>query len=367
MTGLCITHRVTYHSSSQRLNSKKVRISITVSNNIPYGMAITATTSVLTGNDWQYAKDIRPGDWVFNRLGKPVKVKTAQTYRSEDCCRVTFSDYLIVEGDNHLAFPAEIPTSRIQMSNYKGRNKRTSKPRIIGVLEMLDAGLYHLNNKMRFSVATTAPIELPHQPLDIPPFLFGFWFMSRKANRTLTVPDDFQEKVFEIFKNAGYKIEIVGRYYNDYTRFRTSPSIWTQLAGKIPTKLPISYLNGSAEQRLELIQGILCTKPLKKASTLGFFKFKSSKKHISLACQYLFETLGAVVSPTYDKYAKTYDLKVQRRQPLLPEMAPKKPFTHYARRYVKSIEPIPAQLCVHIETDDEDGSFLTGEGFIPCR
>ena len=177
---------------------------------------------------------------------------------------------------------------------------------------------------------------------------------------------EFKEKVFEKFKDSGYQIEEKGKYQKKYTKFRTIPSIWSQLAGRIPTKMPLSYLNASYSQRLELIQGVLCVKPCKKASPDGFFTFKSSKKHISAAFQYLSETLGAKTSLTYDKHANTHDVRVQRLQPFLPEMAPPRPFTHYARRYVKSIEPIPAQLCVHIETDDSDGSYLVGEGFIPC-
>ena len=330
-------------------------------------MAITATTSVLTGDDWKYAKDIRPGDWVFNRLGKPVKVKLAQMYRSEDCYRVTFSDYLTVEGDTHLALPIEDRNYREHCWIYKGKYKKTAKPKVIKCSELPPLKDDKRQGRLAYSVPTTEPIQLPHQPLDIPPFIFGFWFISRKANKTLTVPHEFSEKVFEKLKENGYKIEKTFKDIRGYHVFKTSPSIWSQLTGKIPTKIPLSYLNGSYDQRLELIQGILCAKPCKKSTKQGCFTFKSSKKHISLAFQYLSESLGAVATPSYDTHANTHDVSVQRNQPFLPEMAPTRPYTHFARRYVKSIEPIPAQLCVHIETDDEDGSFLTGEGFIPCH
>lgn len=331
-------------------------------------MAITATTSVFTGDDWKYAKDIKPGDWVFNRLGKPVKVKLAQMYRSEDCRRVTFHDYLTIEGDSHLAFPAETVSRRIKAFRYKGVWKNHKFiPHIIGNETMRESGLIYNETRMKYSVPTTSPIELPHQPLDIPPFIFGFWFMARKADKTLTVPVEFADKVFTILKDNGYKIEKTFKDVRGYKKFTTSPSIWTQLVGKIPTKIPLAYLNGDQDQRLELIQGILCARPCKTCTKEGYFTFKSSRKHISVAFQYLSETLGAVTGLTYDKHANTHDVRVYRIQPFLPEMAPPRPHTFYARRYVKSIEPIPAQLCVHIETDEEDGSFLAGEGFIPCH
>jgi hypothetical protein len=39
---------------------------------------------------------------------------------------------------------------------------------------------------------------------------------------------------------------------------------------------------------------------------------------------------------------------------------------HTARRQIVAIEKIPAQMCVHIETEGADNSFLVGEGFISC-
>ena len=330
-------------------------------------MAIMATTSIPTANDWQYAKDIKPGDWVFNRFGKPVKVKVAQVYRSEDCYRVLFDDYTSLDVDRHALFRTEDQIYRTKAREYKGKFKRKKQLILRNAEEMLDKGLLFRGNRMFFSVPTTEPVQFPHQPLGIPPFIYGFWFVSRKANRTLSAPLEFADNIFAHFKNSGYKIEILTQVYPKYIRFRTEPSIWDQLRGEQTRSFPFAYLNGSPEQRLECIQGILSARPCKKAGQAGLFTFKSSNKRISTAFQYLSESLGAKVRLYYDKFINSNDLFVYRVPPFLEQMAPKRAVVHLARRYVKSIERIPAQLCVHIETDDEDGSFLAGEGFIPCQ
>ena len=218
-----------------------------------------------------------------------------------------------------------------------------------------------------FLKSTTEPIQLPHQPLGIPPFVYGLWFFGRIRRNQIKIPYEFLDDAIEKLKNAGYQVEKIGPYYGKYERIRTNPSIWDQLRGLQTHKMPIQYLNGSEEQRLELLQGILSTKPCKTINRVGRFAFRTKKKHLSVTVQYLSESLGAKTTLSIDKTRKTYDLKVTRIIPFLPQMGPKRPTAHLARRYVKSIERIPAQLCVHIETDEKDGTFLVGEGFIPCH
>ena len=330
-------------------------------------MAISATSSVLTANDWQYAKDIKPGDWVFNRLGQPVRVKTVQTYRSEDCYRVMFDDYLSVEGDRHLAFPVEDPQYRKRALNYKGVIKRKAQPNVLSVQDLEETGITFRGARAKYSVPTTEPIQLPHQPLGIPPFVYGLWFFGRKRYREIHVANEFSEMAYEKFKEAGYIVEKRGQFAGRYQRFRTVPVIWDQLRGLQTRNIPIQYLNGSAEQRLELIQGLLCAKPCRTAKEVGGFEICTKNKAYSTALQYLSESLGAKTKLSLNKLRKTYDLRISRITPFLEQMAPKRAAAHLARRYVKSIEQIPARLCVHIETDEENGTFLVGEGFISCQ
>jgi len=345
----------------------KLRISITIKHNVGYSVAITATSCVLTANDWQYAKDIKPGDWVFNHLGQPVRVKTTQIYRSEECYRVEFDDYLAVEGDANVTLPIEDAQYRKRAMIYKGRMVRTAALKMFNVRDLDESGLTFRGNRKKYSVPTTEPIQLPHQPLGIPPFVYGFWFCSRLSKKILRVPYEFADETFQYFKDSGYQIEKLGDYQGKYEKFRTVPSIWDQLKGQQTRKIPVAYLNGSPEQRLDLIKGILATRLCKNTNRIGSFTIKTRKKNLHIAIQFLSESLGAKAEPKHDKITGTYDLRITRLKPFLEKMGKHRPVVHLARRYVNSIKPIPAQLCVHIETDEKNGTFLVGEGFIPCH
>jgi len=49
---------------------------------------------------------------------------------------------------------------------------------------------------------------------------------------------------------------------------------------------------------------------------------------------------------------------------LVPHQVSKPVKVHHARRYIKQISTLPAQMVVHIETTDDDNSILAGEGYI---
>ena len=55
-------------------------------------MAILATQRVLTLDFWKLANDIVPGDYLFDRNGRPVKVTLVQKYMAQECYEVTMSD-----------------------------------------------------------------------------------------------------------------------------------------------------------------------------------------------------------------------------------------------------------------------------------
>ena len=70
-------------------------------------MAILANQKVLTLDYWKAARNLQPGDYVFDKDGKIVQIKLVQEYRAQQCYEVMFNDYLSVAGDQHLGFLVE--------------------------------------------------------------------------------------------------------------------------------------------------------------------------------------------------------------------------------------------------------------------
>lgn len=61
------------------------------------GKALALTTKVYTPDGYKIIKDIQPGDYVFNKQGKPVKVLDIYDNPQSEMCKITFSDGNTVE------------------------------------------------------------------------------------------------------------------------------------------------------------------------------------------------------------------------------------------------------------------------------
>ena len=329
-------------------------------------MAILATEKVLTLDYWKRAGNLVEGDYVFDRNGKIVRVKLVQNYQATECYKITFSDWLTIQGDGALKLPLENQKYRNRLDSYKGvkRFRRPLKP--TSVEDLLSLPLKSKRNRLVYSVPTTQPLELPHQLLPIPPFIMGFWFFARKTNGKLSAARGMQDYVEQQFKDFGYKTKFGRKQKTGCRDFSVSPSIESQLVPNIPTKISNNYLLGSPEQRIELLRGIFCTKSRVYSQKKDRFQFSSKQLNLISQIQFLVESLGIKTSQNFENTFKHYTLFFKSRIKLIENQNSPPIKVHQSRRYVCSIDPIQPQSCVYIETTGEDNTILVGEGFISC-
>ena len=101
------------------------------------------------------------------------------------------------------------------------------------------------------------------------------------------------------------------------------------------------------------------------SKTKDIFKFSSIHRAIAIQFQALVESLGHRTRLDVNEYRNTYTIVFRSKLILVPHQVPQtKPLVHNGRRYITKISKLPAQLCVHIETEGADNSYLVGEGFI---
>ena len=169
-----------------------------------------------------------------------------------------------------------------------------------------------------------------------------------------------------IFKSAGYSIIERGLHQSIKERyFSVVPTIESHLGFDLPHRIPNNYLLSSSEQRLELLKGILCAKPKSYSKKTGLFRFSTRRLGIATQMQSLVESLGHRTILEVNEQRKSYILVFRSKLILVPNQIPHpKPLVHQGRRYIKAISKLPSQLCVHIETEGADNSYLVGEGFI---
>jgi replicative DNA helicase len=322
-------------------------------------MAILATEKVLTLDYWKMAGDIRKGDFLFDRFGKPVKVKLIQQYRATNCYEAQFNDGLTIAGDAYLKLPLESENYRKQVRKYKGTRKFRRQPKPTTLSDLIETPLTGRENRKEFSVPTAGALEFPHIDLPVPPFVFGYWFFNRRKSGGLAPPPEFRDVIREKLKDHGY-------LPSHQKVFTTKPTIVSHLVPNIPYKIPNNYLLSSPEQRLELLKGILHSKTKQYNKQTGIFRFTNRKKELVCQVQYLAESLGARTILDYDQYKNYYTVFIRTRLQLTHEQIPRPIKVRQEWRLVKDVYEIDPQACVHIETEGFDNSYLVGEGFIPC-
>ena len=323
-------------------------------------MAILANQKILTLDYWKRADQVQEGDLLLDRNGQPAKVTLVQKYTPPHCYEVLFNDYLTAAGDDKLSFIVETPNDRIKECKYKGINPIIRPLHNKQIADLLE------ETPTIYSVPTTQPLQLPHQSLSVPPFIFGFWFLNRKAQKQMVAPQDFQEGVHEAFRDAGYRVTL-GRHIKKLRyEFRIIPTIESQLAPLVPTRIPNNYLMGSYEQRMELLRGLLQAKHRQYNPATKTFRITLLNEGLLKQIQWLVESLGHKTTFFSHPLLNNHTLTFKSKLHLIPNQTPPPKKRILSRRYIREIYEIAQQPCVHIETNGYQGTFLVGEGFISC-
>jgi hypothetical protein len=272
-----------------------------------------------------------------------------------------------VSGDLKLNFMVEDLKYRNRLYQYMGHFKFRRPLKQKSVEDIQETGTKDKRARLVYSVPTTHPLELPHQTLPVPPFIFGFWFFNRKPKGYFSAPAKYHDEVIARFKDYGYKVKLGRKRQGGRVEFTVSPTIESQLVPNIPNKVTNNYLLASPEQRLELLQGILLAKTGQYNEKDDRFRFASQNYPTALRVQSLVESLGSKTRIELDETNNTYYLFFKTRLKLVNNQQSPPVKVHLGRRYIKNITKIEPQLCVHIETTAKDSTILVGEGFIPCR
>lgn len=327
-------------------------------------MAILATEKVLTLDYWKPAGKLQVGDWVFDRNGKPVQIKLIQEYRAEECYEVTFDDWLTVSGDFNLGLPTENVKYRKRTYEYKGKFKFSRPLTRVTAQKLTEGPFRNHKNNLIYSVPTTKPLELPHQDLPVPPFIFGFWFFAGRYAKHIAPGRGKEEEVQQAFKEHGYKTKLHRLTSHNTRAFSVTPTIESQLIPNIPKQIPNNYLLGSTEQRIDLLRGIFCTKGRNYSPSKDRFMFSNRHFGTISRIQGVVESLGIKTKILRNEKLNFYSLIFRSRYKLVANQVSPPIRVHQARRYITNVTSIPGQSCIHIETDGQDNTILVGEGFI---
>ena len=244
------------------------------------GKAITLDTKILTPKGWVLNKDIKVGDFVIGKNGKPTKVIGVFPQGVTETFKVIFAD-----GREVITSPEHLWT--IESSHF-------SAPRVFNTVQLME-----LNKKNNYKNRLHTPVYSGDHGEDksflIPPYVLGVLIGDGCLTSSGLIYCKPSIEVFNKVKSYLPDRDIV-MLRNKNVSIRNSKDFKIEIERyKLNVKsyekfIPKDYLEGtSKKQRLELLQGLLDTDGSQAKS---YNEFSTTSKQLAEDVQQLAWSLG---------------------------------------------------------------------------
>lgn len=211
------------------------------------GKALSSDCPVASPSGWRPIGELRPGDLIIGRDGRPTKVTGVFPQGKRPMFRVHFSDgSSILADDNHLW---EVTNPRGRWLGYK--------PEIKSTKELRHGALYNPSTKgWNWSIPLVAPVDYPTKELPIDPYTLGV-----------------------LIGDGAFGLNV------------SSPH----------KRIPPEYLTASIEQRRSLLAGLLDTDGWVQGSKSITTLFSTSSEALAMDVKELVLSLGGLAYTTKKK------------------------------------------------------------------
>lgn len=294
------------------------------------GKAIPNDTVIPTPSGFKKVGEIRPGDYLFNRKGKPTKVLAI--YPQPEKKQV----YEITFGDGRIARCCE---EHLWSYKLTGKDNRLHTKSLKEILDDIGNDVSNLKKgkAYKYKVPVSKAVEYPEKELPIPPYVLGvmlgdasFRYTSTQKTIYLSSEDNWlPKKISEIMgwrykKNSPHNYNYSFEYFPETQIDVSHKNVWVEdILNKYPELwntyshekfIPQEYLEGSVTQRYELLRGLLDTDG--SVDEKGRVSFATTSPKMRDGFQSLCRSLGLISSCRVDtrskyKNGEAYDLSIQ--------------------------------------------------------
>ena len=378
------------------------------------GKLLTLDTPLATPSGWSSMGDIRVGDQIFGRDGKPYDVIYISPVEREPGWRLKFDDGSeLVAHDEHLwlTFDAkELAALSRRTPEFRARRRearpsrakeiltnpavsaaviernRVSNPAVtkplptgtVRTTEEIVSTLLTPGGRTNHAIPVAASLELPDRRLPLDPYVLGIWLGDGTSSTGAVTSMD--PEVVAAIEAAGFPLRRTSSQKNNRssTYFFDGLTAALRALGVIRNKhVPAAYLWASERQRLALLQGLMDTDGT--ASKGGACEFDNTNLRLADAVAFLVRSLGhkaTVASKRATLYGKDcgtcYRVKWKSRVipfRLLRKAARVKPATRRTTRFrylvgAERVEPQPMR-CISVAAPDR--LYLAGESMVPTH
>ena len=269
------------------------------------GKAQPVDTPIPTPDGWRKLGELKEGDFVFDRQGKPTKILKVFPQGKKENYQLTFSDGRVSYcNDEHIWSCVSGGGSLVPYT----------------VKEMMEEGLKDDNGQFLFNIPICGSVELPKRDFLIDPYAIGA-FMAKKGQIREDYSLDMEEdvvsemaKALKIrYKKEKEKLQLAYEVKDIYGRSFISPYTEEDFPFEALQKLgeeeriPKNYLIGSIEQRKALLHGIMDAAGIVNQYK-GELSYSTQNKQLAKDIRGLCHSLGlaAEIVSTKENYRYVY-------------------------------------------------------------
>lgn len=332
--------------------------------------ALAIDTPVPTPGGWTTMHALRVGDWVFDDKGQPTRVTAAtDVMLNHTCYEVVFKngERLVTDaGHQWLSYTAK--------SRHKG-----AAPKVVTTREMLATmrvGQWPLQTN--HSVPLTQPVQYRERKYPVDPYVYGVWLGdgTRTKAQITNHPEDIG--IVEEFEALGYcPRQLEGKCVPEQTAtltwaFDVPVGSYAQGSWLYDKGACLGYLEGSVDQRLAMLQGMMDTDGGVEKSDVSF---SNCNLDLIIAVEQLVSSLGWTSYRTCAKANgrnRRQDNYRVHFQPTLPVFRLKRKLSAQATlrprksnyRYVKEIRAVESVPVKCIQVEAKSHLYLVGREHI---
>jgi replicative DNA helicase len=309
------------------------------------GKALALDTPLPTPTGWTTMGEVAVGDQLIGADGRPTTVIAAtEVLHGRPCYEVEFSDGTVIVADAQHRWLTETRASREVMTTEELRSNH--------------------------AVVDTRPLDLPEQPLPLPPYALGVWLGDgHSAGARITTADP---EIVVYLEADGLPVPQGGLSYG-------LPQGILRGLGVLQNKhIPTVYLRASEAQRRSLLAGLLDTDGT--VTNAGAVQFSVTSRRLAEDARELIVSLGYRCrltrkrvkgrredsSTAYTLRFSTVDdvFRLERKRLLHKEL---KGPGRTGKRFVTAVRPVPSVPVRCVEVDGPDHLYLAGRSMVPTH
>jgi len=331
------------------------------------GKSLKLDTPIATPDGWSTIGDIQIGDIIYGTEGQEIEVLgKSPVWDDHDCYNVTFDN-----GDTIVADAEHL------WEVYSSHWTKDGGCKILETQQLIE----YVNRKRgsgRPYIQLPDPVQYSEKEYTIHPYILGMWLGDGRSSAGQITCHIDDLRIYES-KVQSLNESILSKSFD-----KRNVNTWNFTIKDLTTRLrelgvqhnkhiPMSYMRGSIEQRMDLVRGLMDTDGWSRPNNNGYEFYQKSKEF----CEQFRELLASLGIKSRlrkkivngDKY-HVVSFATDKEVCFLPrkkKIGTGEQRPEQSKLYITNIEKVDSVPVQCISVDSKNSLFLAGKGYIPTH